>query len=329
VRRLFELEVPEVYDGIVDIQGVEREPGFRAKIAVSSNDEKVDPVGACVGHRGSRVQAVVDELAGEKIDIVRYREDPKAFLGEALSPAEVSTVELDEKAKTAKVVVPEDQLSLAIGKKGQNVRLASRLTGWKIDVVGESEHEEKMQEALWASQDPADVRERVYDLAGELGITSKEAIDTLQAMGVDVASHASTVDGYTADDVRRAAKGEEATRYGPRPEGLAPTGDDEEPLPAEPEQVAPADVEEPLPAEPEQVAPADVEEPLPAEPEQVAPSDVEEPLPTEPEHAMRGDLEPLAQDEGAAPADDGDGQSASSAEPQDAESTSDEAPAEP
>lgn len=223
VRLLFELEVPEVYDGIVEIRGVEREPGFRAKIAVSSNDEKVDPVGACVGHRGSRVQAVVDELAGEKIDIVRYRDDPKAFLTEALSPAEVSVVELDERNRTAKVVVPEDQLSLAIGKKGQNVRLASRLTGWKIDVVSEAEHEDRKQEELWASQDPAEVKERVYDLAGELGITSKEAIDILRDMDVNVSSHVSTIDGYTADDVRRRVRGEEATRYRARPEGYVPT----------------------------------------------------------------------------------------------------------
>ncbi|MBP7561525.1 MAG: transcription termination/antitermination protein NusA [Armatimonadetes bacterium] len=228
VRLLFELEVPEVYDGIVEIKGVEREPGFRAKIAVKSNEEKVDPVGACVGHRGSRVQAVVDELAGEKIDIVRYRDDAKAFLSEALSPAEVTTVELDEEGRSAKVVVPEDQLSLAIGKKGQNVRLASRLTGWKIDVVGEAEHEHRKREELWASQDPAEVRERVYDLASELGIASKEAIDILREMGVNVSSHVSTIDGYTADDVRRRAKGDEAVRYGPRPEGMVPSSSDDE-----------------------------------------------------------------------------------------------------
>jgi N utilization substance protein A len=220
VRRLFELEVPEVYDGVVEIKGVEREPGFRAKIAVLSHDEKVDPVGACVGHRGSRVQAVVDELAGEKIDIVRYREDPRQYLSEALSPAEVSEVILRDGDHSALVVVPEDQLSLAIGKKGQNVRLASRLAGWRVDVVGEADHARQRQEELWASQDPADVKVRVYDLAGELGITSKDAIDLLKEMGLPVSSHASTIDGYTADDVRRAAKGSEACRYGPRPEGI-------------------------------------------------------------------------------------------------------------
>jgi len=137
-------------------------------------------------------------------------------------------VELDEEGRSAKVVVPEDQLSLAIGKKGQNVRLASRLTGWKIDVVGEAEHEHRKREELWASQDPAEVRERVYDLASELGIASKEAIDILREMGVNVSSHVSTIDGYTADDVRRRAKGDEAVRYGPRPEGMVPSSSDDE-----------------------------------------------------------------------------------------------------
>lgn len=217
VRKLFELEVPEIYDGIVEIKAVEREPGYRAKIAVVSHDDKVDPVGACVGHRGSRVQAVVDELGGEKIDIVRYREDLGQYLTEALSPAQVAEVILDHETRSALVVVPEDQLSLAIGKKGQNVRLAGRITGWRIDVVGQEEHERRRQEELWASQDPAEVRIRVYDLAGELGITSKDAIEVLNEMGVPVASHAATVDGYTADDVRRRVAGPEACRYGPRP----------------------------------------------------------------------------------------------------------------
>jgi len=259
VRRLFELEVPEVYDGIVEIKGVEREPGFRAKIAVLSHDDKVDPVGACVGHRGSRVQAVVDELAGEKIDIVRYREEPRQYLSEALSPAEVSEVILRDNDHSALVVVPEDQLSLAIGKKGQNVRLASRLTGWRVDVVGEAEHAKQRQEELWASQDPAEVKVRVYDLAGELGITSKDAIDLLQGMGVPVASHASTVDGYTADDVRRASKGSEACRHGSRPEGLPRMSSDDT-------SVAPESAPAPVPAiggEPDVPAVGDAPSPEP------------------------------------------------------------------
>ena len=137
IRRLFELEVPEIHDGIVEIKSVAREPGARSKIAVSSNDDLVDPVGACVGHRGSRVQAVVNELYDEKIDIVRWNDDNAKFIAESLSPAKVVSVETDESSKSAFVVVPDNQLSLAIGKSGQNVRLAARLTGWRIDIRSE------------------------------------------------------------------------------------------------------------------------------------------------------------------------------------------------
>ena len=139
IRRLFELEVPEIADGIVTIKSVAREPGARSKIAVMSRDEKVDPVGACVGHRGSRVQAVVNELYDEKIDIVRWNADTGLFIGEALSPAKAVKVTLNEEAKSAFVVVPDNQLSLAIGKAGQNVRLAARLTGWRIDIRSEAQ----------------------------------------------------------------------------------------------------------------------------------------------------------------------------------------------
>jgi N utilization substance protein A len=139
IRRLFELEVPEISDGVVTIKSVAREPGARSKIAVMSRDEKVDPVGACVGHRGSRVQAVVNELYDEKIDIVRWNEDASLFISEALSPAKSSKVTLDDEAKSAFVVVPDSQLSLAIGKQGQNVRLAAKLTGWRIDIRSEAQ----------------------------------------------------------------------------------------------------------------------------------------------------------------------------------------------
>jgi len=139
IRRLFELEVPEIAEGIVTIKSVAREPGARSKIAVMSRDEKVDPVGACVGHRGSRVQAVVNEMYDEKIDIVRWNSDTAAFIGEALSPAKAVTVTTNEEAKSAFVVVPDNQLSLAIGKAGQNVRLAARLTGWRIDIRSEAQ----------------------------------------------------------------------------------------------------------------------------------------------------------------------------------------------
>lgn len=137
IRRLFELEVPEVEDKIVRIVSVAREPGQRTKIAVTSNDENVDPMGACVGHHGTRVQTIVNELSGEKIDIVKFSEDPVLYIAEALSPAKPTSVEVDYEERSALVKVPYGQLSLAIGKSGQNARLAAKLTGWKIDIKSE------------------------------------------------------------------------------------------------------------------------------------------------------------------------------------------------
>ena len=146
MRLLFRQEVPEIYDGIIEIKAVARDPGSRAKIGVLSTDGSIDPVGACVGMRGSRVQAVVGELQGEKIDIVPWSDDPATFVVNALAPAEVSKVVLDEEVSRIEVVVPDDQLSLAIGRKGQNVRLASILTGWSIDILTEAEESERRQE---------------------------------------------------------------------------------------------------------------------------------------------------------------------------------------
>ena len=139
IRSLFELEVPELVDGTIEIKAIAREPGHRTKIAVLSNDMNVDPVGACVGARGSRVRQVVQELRGEKVDIVEWREETEGFVAEALSPARVKEVRLDEEEKIATVIVPDHQLSLAIGKEGQNARLSARLTGYKIDIKSESE----------------------------------------------------------------------------------------------------------------------------------------------------------------------------------------------
>lgn len=139
VKRLFELEVPEIHDGIVDIFSISREAGSRTKIAVYSNDENVDPVGACVGFKGTRVKNIVDELKGEKIDIINWSKDYSEFISNSLSPAKVLKVDIDEKEKSALVVVPDYQLSLAIGKEGQNARLAAKLTGWKIDIKSESQ----------------------------------------------------------------------------------------------------------------------------------------------------------------------------------------------
>jgi len=142
LKRLFELEVPEIYEGIVEIKAIAREAGGRSKIAVASRDKNVDAVGACVGPKGSRVQAIVDELKGEKIDIVPWNADPALFVAGALSPAKVSRVEMDEETKTAQVIVPDNQLSLAIGREGQNARLAAKLTGWRIDIKSETQIKE-------------------------------------------------------------------------------------------------------------------------------------------------------------------------------------------
>ena len=149
VVKLFGLEVPEISEKIVEIKAVVREPGDRTKISVASRDKAVDPVGACVGVKGSRVQSIVRELRGEKIDIIPWTEDPRVFIGEALNPASIEKVGIDEQKKSALVVVADSQLSLAIGKNGQNVRLAAKLTGWKIDIISSTEYEkEKMERDL-------------------------------------------------------------------------------------------------------------------------------------------------------------------------------------
>ena len=142
LKRLFELEVPEIHDGVVEIKSVAREAGMRSKIAVYAKDESVDPIGSCVGHRGFRVQAIVDELRNEKIDIVKWSEDPAVYIANALSPAKVVSVDVAESEKMSRVVVPDYQLSLAIGKEGQNARLAAKLTGWKIDIKSETQAQE-------------------------------------------------------------------------------------------------------------------------------------------------------------------------------------------
>ena len=173
---LFTQEVPEIYDGIIELRSVARDPGSRAKIAVISNDSGIDPVGACVGMRGSRVQAVVGELQGEKIDIIQWSEDPATFVVNGLAPAEVSRVVLDEDSGQIEIVVPDDQLSLAIGRRGQNVRLASQLTGWDIVILTEEEESERRQE--------------------EFRVRTQLFID---ALGVDdVLSHLLVTEGFTS-----------------------------------------------------------------------------------------------------------------------------------
>src|SRR6202790_317430 len=178
--KLFAQEVPEIYDGIVEVKAVARDPGSRAKIAVISRDSSVDPVGACVGMRGSRVQAVVNELQGEKIDIIPWSADAATFIVNALQPAEVMKVVLDEDSTRIEVVVPDDQLSLAIGRRGQNVRLASQLTGWDIDILTEAEESERRQkefaERTSAFMEALDVDETVAQLLASEGFRSVEEI---------------------------------------------------------------------------------------------------------------------------------------------------------
>ncbi len=173
---LFESEVPEISEGIVTIMQVAREPGSRAKIAVASKDRDVDPVGACVGMKGSRVQAVVQELRGEKIDIVPWDPDPAKFVCNALAPAEILRVIVDEEHRAMEVVVPDDQLSLAIGKKGQNVRLASRVANWKLDVNGESEYNKELREGYKSLHMLPGVGDKLTTALYEMGYKSAEDI---------------------------------------------------------------------------------------------------------------------------------------------------------
>ncbi len=158
VKRLFELEVPEIFDGVVEIRSIAREAGSRTKMAVWSNNPEVDPIGACVGTRGQRVNTIVEELHGEKVDIIKYSEDPIAYVAAALAPADVVSVEVLEEGKSCRVIVPDDQLSLAIGKEGQNARLAAKLTGYKIDIksVSGAAQAEEEADALFAEEDAAE-----------------------------------------------------------------------------------------------------------------------------------------------------------------------------
>lgn len=178
LAKLFAQEVPEIYDGVIEIKAVSRDPGSRAKMAVLSNDSSIDPVGACVGMRGSRVQAVVAELQGEKIDIIQWSPDEATFIVNALAPAEVSKVVLDEEEDRVEVVVPDEQLSLAIGRRGQNVRLASQLTGWQVDIITESQDSERRQkefaERTLLFQEALDVDEVIAQLLVTEGFASIE-----------------------------------------------------------------------------------------------------------------------------------------------------------
>jgi N utilization substance protein A len=207
MAKLFAQEVPEVYDGVIEIRAVARDPGSRAKMAVVSNDSSIDPVGACVGMRGSRVQAVVAELQGEKIDIIQWSGDEATFLVNALAPAEVTKVVMDEEAGRVEVVVPDEQLSLAIGRRGQNVRLASQLTGWQIDIITEAQDSERRQrefaERTALFQEALDVDEVIAQLLVTEGFASVEDVAYVEPTEI------SSIEGFdedTAEEIQARAR---------------------------------------------------------------------------------------------------------------------------
>jgi transcription termination/antitermination protein NusA len=207
MAKLFAQEVPEVYDGVIEIRAVARDPGSRAKMAVVSNDSSIDPVGACVGMRGSRVQAVVAELQGEKIDIIQWNGDEATFIVNALAPAEVSKVVMDEEDERVEVVVPDEQLSLAIGRRGQNVRLASQLTGWQIDIMTETQESERRQkqfaETTALFQEALDVDEVIAQLLATEGFMSVEDVAYVEPHEI------AAIEGFdddTADELQTRAR---------------------------------------------------------------------------------------------------------------------------
>jgi N utilization substance protein A len=242
IKKLFELEVPEVADGLVEIVNVAREPGYRSKIAVVSHADGVDPVGACVGPRGSRVRMVVSELRGEKIAIIPHTDEPARFVAKALSPARVREVLVDDDAKQATVVVPDDQLSLAIGKEGQNARLAARLTGWRVDIKSESEFAEEEAEGGYAEEE--DVTGRCHAV-----LTSGKRCPNAALPG----------SRYCGLPAHQELEGQEGDHVGGAPAPAAEEAPAEEPVAEE----APAEepvAEEPVEIEAEAAAPAGADE---------------------------------------------------------------------
>src|SRR5512133_3314841 len=281
IKTLFELEVPEIADGLVEIRGVAREPGYRSKIAVESHAQGVDPVGACVGPRGSRVRMVVSELRGEKIDIIPWNTEPARFIAKALSPARVREVLVDDETKEATVIVPEDQLALAIGKEGLNARLAARLTGWKVDIQSDAEFAQAEAEAAFAGGDEGEEfsgrcvailangkRCPNTALPGSrfCGIPAHRELADREAAGEEL--EASQVVGGVSDEVEEEVPVEAET---PEEAALEPEAA---------EEVAPAEVEEPV-AETEP-------EPEPEEPQET-PVEPEVPVAVEETASEEGD----------------------------------------
>ncbi len=223
IRTLFELEVPEIADGLVEIRAVAREPGYRSKIAVESHVQGVDPVGACVGPRGSRVRMVVSELRGEKIDIIPWNTEPARFVAKALSPARVREVYIDDDTKEATVIVPDDQLALAIGKEGLNARLAARLSGWKVDIKSDTEFAQEEADAAFAGADDGDSIGRCFAILSTgkrcpnsalpgsrfCGVPAHQELATREAAGEDI-SEQIVQPAAEAEDVEESEDGDEA-----------------------------------------------------------------------------------------------------------------------
>jgi len=273
LMKLFELEVPEIYEGIVRIEACAREPGFRAKIAVSSTDPDVDPVGACVGLKGSRVQAVVAELRGEAIDIIPYHPDPALFIVHAIAPASVSRVYIDEHTHCMELIVPDDQLSKAIGRRGQNVRLAAQLTGWRIDIYSESRHQELNDQARAELYRIDALDEERRELLIRHGFRSVKELTDAEAYEVasilNIEEEAATQLIESADSVLEEMILEEAERR--LEQAAAPA----EAPQAEPEEAVEASSEE-LPAEAGEELPPEAGEELPPEAGEELPAEADE-----------------------------------------------------
>jgi N utilization substance protein A len=243
IKRLFELEVPEIVDSVVELKAVAREPGHRTKIAVASNDANVDPVGACVGARGSRVRMVVNELRGEKVDIVPFSGDAAEYVAKALSPAKVKEVRIHEDSGTAEVIVPDYQLSLAIGKEGQNARLAARLTGWRVDIKSETQLQEEESGGGWAEGEwvETDTGELVWHPAegGELSATDAGygGDEGAPEAAVDAEANAAGATEIAAGPEAEVGQVVEAASEEAAPEAAAP--EEAAPEQAAPEQAAP------------------------------------------------------------------------------------------
>src|ERR671923_140738 len=291
IKTLFELEVPEIADGLVEIRGVAREPGYRSKIAVESHAQGVDPVGACVGPRGSRVRMVVSELRGEKIDIIPWNTEPARFLAKALSPARVREVYIDDETKEATVIVPEDQLALAIGKEGLNARLAARLTGWKVDIQSEAEFAAAEAEAAFAGEEGEDFSGRCAAILSNgkrcpnaaipgtrfCGIPAHAALADREAAGETIeAGQAVPIGGAEEEPETEGAEAVEAVDEVPSPEPSEVPSPEPSPMPApepSPEPSVPQPTTLPTPE------PAEV--PGPEEPTSVPPTPAAEEAPLE------------------------------------------------